>query len=388
MKIGITCYPTYGGSGAIATELGIELARRGHEIHFVSYAHPFRLPRFVERVFFHEVETAPYPLFEYSPYPLTLAVAMHEVAIREGLDLLHVHYAIPHATSAWIAKEMLGDGHPLKIVTTLHGTDITLVGQERSFWPITRFSIARSDGITAVSEFLRQETVDNFQISPSSIEVVPNFVDLSLYGRDLYPCHKEALAGGDRLVLHISNFRPVKRVRDVVRVFERLNREVPSRLVFVGDGPERPGAVEEAESLGIADRVRFLGKLDSVAELLGCADLLLLPSESESFGLVALEAMAAGVPVVASAVGGLPEVVVEGETGFLRPVGAVEEMAEAAVSILRDPARWEEFSRAARAVAADRFAAEVIVPQYERYYERILSGGAADAPALAAGGER
>ncbi len=375
MKIGITCYPTYGGSGAIATELGIELAKRGHEIHFISYAHPFRLPHFVERVFFHEVETAPYPLFEYSPYPLTLSVAMHEVALREGLDLLHVHYAIPHATSAWLAREMLGADHPLKIVTTLHGTDITLVGQERSFWAITRFSIAKSDGITAVSDFLKRETVENFQIPPRAIEVVPNFVDPALYDRARTPCRKQALVQpGEKLIMHISNFRPVKRVRDVVRIFARTAREVPARLVFVGDGPERPAALQEAQALGVADRVRFLGKQDSVAEILACADLLLLPSQSESFGLVALEAMAAGVPVVASAVGGVPEVVDHGETGFLCPVGAVEEMGEAAVSILRDPGRWTGFSEAARVAAVERFGVEVIVPQYERYYEHVLAG--------------
>jgi N-acetyl-alpha-D-glucosaminyl L-malate synthase BshA len=383
MKIGITCYPTYGGSGAIATELGIELAKRGHEIHFISYAHPFRLPHFVERVFFHEVETAPYPLFEYSPYPLTLSVAMHEVALREGLDLLHVHYAIPHATSAWLAREMLGADHPLKIVTTLHGTDITLVGQERSFQAITRFSIAKSDGITAVSDFLKRETVEHFQIPPPAIEVVPNFVDPSLYDRTHTPCRKQALVEpGEKLIMHISNFRPVKRVRDVVRIFARTAREVPARLVLVGDGPERPAAHQEAEALRVADRVRFLGKQDSVAEILACADLLLLPSQSESFGLVALEAMAAGVPVVATSVGGIPEVVDHGETGFLCPVGAVEAMAEAAASILRDPPRWTRFSEAARAVAVERFGVEVIVPEYERYYQRVLAGetSAVDVP--------
>jgi N-acetyl-alpha-D-glucosaminyl L-malate synthase BshA len=389
VKIGITCYPTYGGSGAIATELGIELAQRGHEIHFISYAQPFRLPHFMERVYFHEVDDARYPLFEYSPYPLTLAVMMHEVAIREELDLLHVHYAIPHATSAWIAREMLGEGHGLKIITTLHGTDITLVGQDRSYWPITRFSIAKSDGITAVSDFLKQETVDHFQVPPADIEVIHNFVDTSLYDRDRYPCRKQALLEpGEKLVMHVSNFRKVKRVGDVVRTFAGVAREVPSRLVLVGDGPERPDAIAVAEELGVGDRVIFLGKQDSVAEIMACADLLLLPSQSESFGLVALEAMAAGVPVVASAVGGLPEVVEDGVNGFLRPVGATEEMAEAAVSLLRDPARWHEFSSSARSVARERFGADVIVPRYERYYERVLAGGgaAADLPRARAGG--
>jgi L-malate glycosyltransferase len=378
VKIGITCYPTYGGSGAVATELGMSLSQRGHEVHFISYAQPFRLPHFMERVYFHEVEIARYPLFEYPPYDLALAVEMHEVVTSRGLDLLHVHYAIPHATSAWIAKEMLGPDHALKIITTLHGTDITLVGQERSFWEITRFSIQKSDGITAVSDYLRRETVDKFLVPAEEIEVIPNFVDLRHYGRDLYPCRKEMLLGpGEKLIMHISNFRAVKRIRDIVRVYERISRKIPSRLVLVGDGPDRGEAADEAESLGIRDRVIFLGKQDSVAELLACADLFLLPSQSESFGLVALEAMASGVPVIATAVGGLPEVVVHGETGFLAPVGAIEEMADAGTAILGDPDRWAAMSQAAYAHAGERFGVDVIVPLYERYYERVLvrSGG-------------
>jgi L-malate glycosyltransferase len=377
VKIGITCYPTYGGSGAVATELGMELSKRGHEVHFITYAHPFRLPRFMERVYFHEVEVARYPLFEYAPYSLALAAMMHEVTLREGLDLLHVHYAIPHATSAWIAKQMLGDQHPLRIITTLHGTDITLVGQERSFGEITRFSINRSDGLTAVSEYLREETVQHFGVPRERLEVIPNFIDPTEYARGASPCARGALLQpGEKLVMHISNFRPVKRVRDVVRIFHRMQREVPARLVFVGDGPDRPEAAFEAESLGIADRVVFLGKQDSVAELLACADLFLLPSASESFGLVALEAMAAGVPVVASRAGGLPEVVAHGETGFLAGVGEIEEMAEAGVSLLRDEAQWSAFSEAARELAVSRFSADRVVPQYERLYERMLAGGA------------
>jgi L-malate glycosyltransferase len=384
MKIGITCYPTYGGSGAIATELGMELAQRGHEIHFVSYAQPFRLPHFMERVFFHEVETTRYPLFEHNNYSLSLAAMMHEVALRHDLDLLHVHYAIPHATSAWIAKEMLGPAHPLKIVTTLHGTDITLVGQERSYFDITRFSILRSDGITAVSDYLKRETVARFDVPAGSIEVIPNFVEPQLYDRAAYRCRKGALLEpGEKLVMHVSNFRPVKRVRDVVRIFARLRRQVPARLVLVGDGPDRPEATDEAERLGVADRVVFLGKQDSVAELMACADLLLLPSSSESFGLVALEAMASGVPVVATRAGGLPEVVEEGVTGHLGEVGDVEAMAAAAVSILRDPARWSAMSAAARAHATGRYAADVIVPRYEDYYRRVLEGASAPAAALA-----
>ncbi|MDB4952062.1 MAG: N-acetyl-alpha-D-glucosaminyl L-malate synthase [Gemmatimonadetes bacterium] len=386
MKIGITCYPTYGGSGAIATELGIELSRRGHEIHFISYAQPFRLPYFMERIYFHEVETTRYPLFEHNNYTLALAAMMHEVAIHQGLDLLHVHYAIPHAASAWMAKEMLGGSHPLKIITTLHGTDITLVGQERSYWDITRFSILRSDGITAVSDYLKRETVDAFRVPPERLEVIPNFVDPKVYDRKRYPCHKASfLLPDERLVVHVSNFRPVKRIRDVVGIFARMAAEVPSRLVFIGDGPERPEAVDEAQRLGVADRIVFLGKQDSVAELLSCADLLLLPSQSESFGLVALEAMASGVPVVATNVGGIPEVVEHGVTGYLGELGDVEGMGEGAAHILRDREVWRGMSEAAQQVARERFSVDVIIPEYERYYERILAGPDASAvPALAA----
>ena len=389
MKIGITCYPTYGGSGAIATELGIELAQRGHEIHFISYAQPFRLPHFMERVYFHEVETTRYPLFEHNNYSLSLAAMMHDVAVRAELDLLHVHYAIPHATSAWIAKEMLGPGHPLKIVTTLHGTDITLVGQERSYFDITRFSIQKSDGITAVSDYLKRETVDRFRVPADSIEVIHNFVDPRLYHRGSHPCRKDTfMAPYEMLVMHVSNFRPVKRVQDVVRIFARIHQHIPSKLIFVGDGPERPTATAEAESLGITDRVIFLGKQDSVGELMACADLMLLPSQSESFGLVALEAMASGVPVVATRAGGIPEVVEDGVTGHLGAIGDVEAMAEAGVSILADNQKWSRMSEAAQTIAVERFGADVVIPQYERYYERVLARPPASAadPVLAGAG--
>lgn len=373
MKIGITCYPTYGGSGTVATELGIELARRGHEVHFVSYAQPYRLPHFTEHVFFHEVEMARYPLFEFPPYSLALAATMHEVAEQQNLDIFHVHYAIPHATSAWIAKQMLGETHNVQVITTLHGTDITLVGQERSFFEITRFSIARSDGLTAVSDFLKRETVTHFGAPAESITVIPNFVDLDRYDRDRYPCHKSSLlAPGEKLVMHISNFRPVKRVRDVIRIFARIAREVPARLVLVGDGPERPSAAEEAQLLGVSDRVVFLGKQDSVAELLACADLFLLPSQTESFGLSALEAMASGVPVIATHAGGLPEVVEDGVTGWLAPVGDVDRMGAAGVDLLRDDAAWHAVSSAARRVARERFGVDAIVPAYERYYQQVM----------------
>ncbi|HEX6069289.1 MAG TPA: N-acetyl-alpha-D-glucosaminyl L-malate synthase BshA [Longimicrobiaceae bacterium] len=373
MKIGITCYPTYGGSGAVATELGIELAQRGHEVHFITYAQPFRLPRFMERVFLHEVETIRYPLFEHSSYSLSLAATMYEVAVRRDLDLLHVHYAIPHSTSAWIAQEMLPPGHSLKIITTLHGTDITMLGQERSFWELMRFSIAKSDGITAVSEYLKRETVDRFHIPARAVEVIPNFIDPDVYDRARYPCRRAAfLENGEKLLIHVSNFRPVKRVRDVVKIFGLIHKELPSRLLLVGDGPERAEAAAAADELGLYDRVIFLGKQETVAELLACADLFLLPSASESFGLAALEAMASGTPVVATDVGGLPEVVEDGVTGFLAPVGDVEAMAAKSLELLRDPARWLQMSQAARALAIERFSAARVVPIYERFYQTII----------------
>jgi N-acetyl-alpha-D-glucosaminyl L-malate synthase BshA len=377
MKVGITCYPTYGGSGAVATELGLSLAERGHEVHFVSYAQPFRLDHFRERVFFHEVVMEEYPLFQHPPYTLALAVAIHETACKYGLDLMHVHYAIPHATSAWIAREMLAEEADLPIVTTLHGTDITLVGSQPSFHSITRFSILRSQGLTAVSRYLRDETVRGFGVPEERIEVIPNFVDVKLYQRDKKPCYRSAFASeGEKVLMHVSNFRPVKRVNDVVEVFARVREQLPCKLVMVGDGPERPRALERAEELGVADAVIFLGKHVSVDELLACADLFLLPSESESFGLAALEGMACGAPVVATRVGGLPEVVPDGEAGFLMDVGDVQGMAEVAVRVLSDKSLWWKMSRVARAVAVERFSTERVVPEYERYYESVLGRGA------------
>ena len=374
MKIGITCYPTYGGSGAVATELGLQLADRGHEVHFVSYAQPFRLGHFRERVFFHEVEMEDYPLFEHPPYSLALAVAIHDTARKEGLDLMHVHYAIPHATSAWVAREMLAAEQEFPIVTTLHGTDITLVGLHPSFRPITRFSILRSQGLTAVSEFLKEETVRDFEVPRDRIDVIPNFIDTEVWRPDKEPCHRSALApGGEKIVMHISNFRPVKRVEDVVEVFARICEKVDARLVFVGDGPERPRALDRAEELGVRPRILFLGKHASVDELLACADLFLLPSENESFGLAALEAMACGAPVVASNAGGIPEVVTDGETGFLFQAGDVEAMADAGLRILTDETLAKRLSLAGRQDAIDRFSAGAVVPAYERLYQRVLS---------------
>jgi N-acetyl-alpha-D-glucosaminyl L-malate synthase BshA len=377
MKIGITCYPTYGGSGAVATELGLELARRGHEVHFVSYAQPFRLTSFRPGVFFHEVEMMPYPLFEYPPYSLALAVTLHGVTVEHELDLLHVHYAVPHATSAWVAREMLqADGRDVKIITTLHGTDITLVGQDPSFEPITRFSIERSDGLTAVSAHLKERTLEAFGCDGRRITVIPNFIDPQRYDREGTPCHRADLArAGERLVMHISNFRKVKRVDDVVRVFARIQQRVPARLVLVGDGPERSVAAHVAEVEGVADRTVFLGKIESVAELLSCADLFLLPSEEESFGLVALEAQACGVPVLGTGGSGLSEVVEDGVSGWLHPVGDVDAMAESGVRVLRDGDLWLRASAAARGRAVESFAADRIVPLYEKFYREVLAGG-------------
>ncbi|HEY7876949.1 MAG TPA: N-acetyl-alpha-D-glucosaminyl L-malate synthase BshA [Gemmatimonadaceae bacterium] len=374
MKIGITCYPTYGGSGAVATDLGIALAERGHEVHFITYQQPFRLPAFLPRIFFHEVDVVRYPLFEYPPYDLALAVRMHEVVREHRLEVLHAHYAIPHATSAWIAREMLrNDGLDVRIITTLHGTDITLVGQDPSFQTITKFSIERSDGLTAVSNFLRNETYKAFGCTSCAVEVIHNFVDPALYDRAAYrPVLKEQLGGNRAVLMHVSNFRPVKRVRDIVHIFARVRRAMPCVLVMVGDGPERAAAEQEARDLGVQDDTYFLGKLDAVAPLLASADLFLLPSQTESFGLSALEALACGVPVVASRAGGIPEVVIDGETGALRAVGDIDDMAAVAIEILGDRARWMAMSTAAAADARRRFARDEMVARYEAFYARTL----------------
>ena len=372
MKIGITCYPTFGGSGAVATALGSQLATRGHEIHFISYAQPFRLGWFNERIFFHEVEMEHYPLFEHPPYALALAVTIHDVVRAHDLDLVHVHYAIPHATSAWIAQEMLGEEGP-PVVTTLHGTDITLVGVHPSFQPITQFSIHKSDGVTAVSDFLRHQTIRDFEVPPDRIQVIPNFVDIAISKLSERCRYRHTLAKeNEKIVMHVSNFRPVKRVLDVIDIFSGIVQKMPSKLVMVGDGPDRAIAMDRAKSLGISDKVSFLGKHSYVDELLASADLFLLPSSSESFGLAALEAMAAGTPVVASNVGGLGEVVVDGKTGFLCTVGAVETMTSHSLNLLSDPVLWKSFSEMGLSVARNRFSAAKVVPLYERYYSEIL----------------
>jgi N-acetyl-alpha-D-glucosaminyl L-malate synthase BshA len=375
LKIGITCYPTYGGSGAVATELGIALAGRGHEIHFITYRQPFRLPSFLPNVFFHEVNVGRYPLFEYPPYDLALAVRMHEVVLAHGLEILHCHYAIPHATSAWIAREMLRkQREDVKVITTLHGTDITLVGQDPSFNAITKFSIERSDRLTAVSEYLRRETYNAFGCTACDVRVIHNFIDPDEYNRERYsPTLKDQLGSNHPIFMHISNFRKVKRVRDIVGIFARVNAELPSRLVMIGDGPERVDAEDETRRLGLEASVSFLGKIDDIAPLLASADLFLLPSETESFGLSALEALASGVPVVCTRVGGLPEVVRDGETGFLCEVGDVEGMARVSLDLLRDPERWQQMSKVAAADARARFSQDQIVTQYEHMYQTSLA---------------
>src|SRR5213076_1916291 len=372
MRIGITCYPTYGGSGAVATELGLDLARRGHDVHFIAYASPFRLRGFAERVTFHEVVTADYPLFEHSPYALALAVKQHEVALREELELMHVHYAIPHAATAWLAKQMLQGERDLKVVTTLHGTDITLVGQDPSYFTITKFSIEHSDRVTAVSEYLREETYRAFGCVGCDVRVIPNFVSTADFHPSPDASWRRALApAGHKILVHVSNFRPVKRIADVIRVFAGVRRALPATLVLAGDGPDRDLAEQEVDRLKLRGDVRFLGKVDEVADLLRGGDLFLLPSQNESFGLSALEAMACGVPVIATREGGLPEVVVDGETGYLVPVGAVDEMTERGVALLKDGTTHERMRRAAAARALE-FSAERIVPRYEGLYQDVL----------------
>jgi L-malate glycosyltransferase len=371
VNIGITCYPTVGGSGAVAAELGKHLARRGHEVHFVSYRLPFRLGDFHENLSYHEVDVVSYSLFEYPPHDLALAAKMAEVAREAELEILHVHYAIPHAITGHLAKEMLGPSAP-RLITTLHGTDITLVGQDRSFFEITRFGIERSDGVTAVSEFLRRMTVEEFEIK-TPIEVIPNFVDLSVFcPTRAYKDRSGFAPPGEKILLHISNFRPVKRILDVIRILERVNREVPTVLLMVGDGPERASAQALARRLGLQSRVRFLGRQDRIEELTGMADVFLLPSELESFGLSALEAQACGVPVVGSDAGGLPEVVQHTETGFLLPVGDIEGMAARTIELLKDDERSRAMGQAGRRRVASLFSDDRIVTQYERYYEKIL----------------
>jgi len=372
MKIGITCYPTYGGSGVMATELGKELALRGHQVHFISYALPFRLSKYVENIVFHEVETSNYPLFEFPLYSLSLASKMVEVAEFEGLDLLHVHYAIPHATSAYLAKEMLKGKKDLKIVTTLHGTDITLVGLEPSFLPLVRFSIDNSDGVTAVSRFLKEKTITTYTCE-SGIEVIPNFVDTELYRpKENGDFRKHIAPDGEKILIHISNFRPVKRVTDTIRILEKVLLEIPAKLILVGDGPDRSECERLCRQLGLFEKVKFLGKQDGLVEILNSADVFLIPSQSESFGLAALEAMACGLPVVSSSVGGLPELIRHNETGFIAEIGDIDRMAKYVVELLSNERKYKLFSENSRNRAVSKFDKSIVVPIYEEYYKRIL----------------
>jgi N-acetyl-alpha-D-glucosaminyl L-malate synthase BshA len=371
MRIGITCYPTFGGSGVVATELGLALAKHGDEVHFISYAPPSRLNILHERVRFHEVTVTPYPLFDpYPPYTLALATKMAEVAAYEKLDILHVHYAIPHAISAYLAKQILQS--KLKVVTTLHGTDITLVGRDESYLPITKFGIEVSDAVTAVSQWLKDETVRNFN-TDKAIGVIPNFVDPARFKRDRNAfCHSFA-ATGDKVVCHVSNFRPVKRIMDVVETFAKIATEVPSRLLMVGDGPDRSRAEAFARTHGLRDRVHFLGNVTNLEEVLGACDVFLLPSESESFGMAALEAMASEVPVIATASGGLPEVVDDGETGYLLPVGDVDGMAARTLELLRNDDLRKRMGKRGREVAVELFDEQKIVPVYREMYDRVIA---------------
>ena len=371
MKIAIVCYPTHGGSGVVASELALGLAERGHKIHIVSYAVPFRLRTFDPNVLIHEVEVSSYPLFKYPPYTLGLATKLAEVATEHELDVIHAHYAVPHAVSAFLAKEILGGDSP-KTITTLHGTDITLVGTDKSFQRVIRFAIDSSDGVTAVSEYLRQRTVDEFE-PQHPIEVIYNFVNTSRCRRGTEKCVRDHWApNGEKILMHASNFRPVKRVSDVVRMFHRVQKKIPAKLLLVGQGPERLFVQQLVKELQLKEHVHFLGEQDYLESLLSCADLFVLPSEQESFGLVALEAMSCEVPVLGTNIGGLPEVVENDQTGFLFPVGEIQQMADAAIDLLSSPEKLQRFRQSARRVAVERFDSEKIIPEYEHLYEEVL----------------
>jgi len=372
MNVGITCYPTYGGSGIVATELGMELAARGHEVHFISYANPIRLDPDIPRIHYHEVEVSTYPLFQYPPYCLALASRMAEVAEAYNLDLLHVHYAIPHSISAMLAQQMLAGTRRLPFITTLHGTDITLVGVDPSYFPITKFSIEKSDGITSISHYLRRETENVFGVS-NEIRVIQNFVNCDLYHPDNAKKGAAAYApGGEKLLIHLSNFRPVKRVLDCIKILAEVRKKVPAHLLMVGDGPERGPAEHLARQLKVDKCVSFLGKQNHVERLIPLAHVLLMPSQLESFGLVALEAMACGVVPVATRVGGVPELVTHGEDGFLEEVGDIEAQAARVVALLTDDDLQYKMAKTGRWNAAERFCTDRIIPQYERYYQEVI----------------
>jgi N-acetyl-alpha-D-glucosaminyl L-malate synthase BshA len=372
MKIGIVCYPTYGGSGVLATELGKAMAQKGHEVHFVSYSQPVRLDHIGSNIFFHEVGMFNYPLFEYPPYETALISKLVDVVQYEKLDILHVHYAIPHAFAAYVAKQILASQNIfIPVVTTLHGTDITLVGKDSTFEPAVTFSINQSDAVTAVSEYLREETYRFFNIK-KDIQVIPNFVDFKRFSKKMKDHFRVAIAPhNEKILVHTSNFRPVKRIEDVLRVFELIRKEIPSKLLLMGDGPERSKIELMARNMCISQDVRFLGKIEAVEEVLSIADLFLLPSEKESFGLAALEAMACQVPVISSNAEGIPEVNINGVTGFVSPIGDVEDMAQKAIYILSDPAREQEFRKNAYEQSR-HFDLQNIMKQYEQLYASLL----------------
>lgn len=372
MNIGIVCYPTYGGSGVVATELGKSLADRGHTIHFITYNRPIRLDLFSENIFYHQVRTPNYPLFEFSPYESALASAMVEVARFNNLDAFHVHYAIPHASVAFLAKQILKRYRlNIPVITTLHGTDITLVGKDKSFEPVVSFSIDQSDGVTAVSDFLRKDTLDHFHVE-RKIKVIPNFVDIDRFQRhDKDHFRKMIATQGEKLLLHTSNFRKVKRIGDVLKTFARVRENIPSKLLMIGDGPERGPAEDMCREMNLCDDIVFLGSQNAVEEIYSIGDLFLIPSGSESFGLSALEAMSCGVPVISSNAGGLPEVVIDGETGYTSPIGDVDKMAKDALSLLQDDKKWQIFSKNARK-QAEQFSLAYIVPLYEDYYQEVV----------------
>jgi N-acetyl-alpha-D-glucosaminyl L-malate synthase BshA len=375
VNVGITCYPTYGGSGIVATELGLELAQRGHEVHFITYANPIRLDPDVVRIHYHEVEVSTYPLFQYPPYCLALASRMAEVAECYGLDVLHVHYAVPHSISAMLAQQMLAPRRRLPFITTLHGTDITLVGVDPSYFPITKFSIEKSDGITSISDYLRARTVDVFGVR-NEIRVIKNFVNCDRYQPDEAKTGAAAYApAGEKLLLHLSNFRPVKRTLDCVRILADVRQSVPAHLLMAGDGPDRGPAEHLARELKVERHVSFLGKQNHVERLIPLAHVLLMPSEMESFGLVALEAMACGVVPVATRVGGVPELITDGEDGFLEPVGDIAAQAARVVRLLTDDGLHYRMRKAGRWNASERFCSDKIIPQYEKYYRDVIDAG-------------
>lgn len=373
MNIGVVCYPTYGGSGVVATELGKSLALRGHKIHFITYSRPIRLDLFSENIFYHEVRTQDYPLFEFIPYESALASTMVDVARYNNLDLFHVHYAIPHASVAYTAKQILqGYDMHVPVVTTLHGTDITLVGKNKSFAPTVAFSIAQSDGVTAVSEFLKEATLENFEIGNKDIRVVPNFVDVERFQRQDKDHFRKMVSGhGEKILIHTSNFRKVKRIEDVLNTFAIVRKEIAAKLIMVGDGPERIKAEDLCRQIGMCDDIIFLGNQNKVEEIYSIGDIFLMPSANESFGLAALEAMACEVPVISSQAGGLPELVLDGKTGFTSPIGDVEKMAEDSLRLLKDEAMWKQFSEASKK-HAHNYTVDEIVPQYENYYQEIV----------------